>query len=74
MILPEPLDGRPNGYKLRLLDPEDSSSLTCTLPFNIVSSKEVLDEQNFEEPYLTVFSPWDHDLIVAGQMIRVQVS
>lgn len=72
--MPEPMSGTSgSGYKVRVMDVDDESSVDCSDDFILVASEEVPPQDDPDGPYLMVTAPAEDDEAEAGEEYTVEV-
>lgn len=73
--MPEPLTGTSgSGYKIRVADVDDESSVDCSDEFYLVASDEAPKAGDADGPYLMVTTPAAGDMAYAGDEYTVEAS
>lgn len=72
--MPDPATGSSgSGYKIRVMDVQDESSVGCSDEFYLVAAEEAPMVADSNEAYLVVTSPMDGDMAIAGGVYTVEV-
>ena len=75
IVMPEPMSGTSgSGYKVRVMDVDDESSMDCSDDFTLLASSAAPSVGDADGPYLKVTSPETGDLAYAGEEYTVEVS
>ena len=75
IVMPEPMSGTSgSGYKVRVMDVDDESSVDCSDDFYLLASEEAPVVGDMDGPSLVVTSPEEGDMAYAGEEYTVEVS
>eukprot|EP00904_Undaria_pinnatifida_P003644 jgi/Undpi1/13280/HiC_scaffold_8.g02942.m1 len=73
IVMPEPMSGTSgSGYKVRVMDVDDESSVDCSDDFYLLASEEAPVVGDMDGPSLVVTSPEEGDMAYAGEEYTVE--
>lgn len=74
VVMPAPMSGGDGGYKVRVQDFYDESSVDCSDAFYLMPAEKAPVLGEVQGPHLYVTSPMEGDVAVPGGEYTVEVS
>lgn len=72
IVMPEPMSGTFSGYKVMVTDVSDESEMDCSDSFILIASEDAPEVGDTDGPSLTVTSPSEGDVAMAGEEYTVE--